>query len=282
MLEKDTAIRGEIKQRGGVSFVESTTESREFYFHNLQILIEKVRDLANGNEGWWVVGGIARDAWIGKKKPVVASPEGTLRDVDFVFSSRKRLIGSKIRRSNPTPIPVGMPFQWCLKVEDDKAEIRLGKINLEVPKKTFETHTLSLEGVGFPSLPIETLFHLYCLGERPGGKMREKDFLGALDLARQMKDNSNPRYPKSLYKNFHQFAKRKNGTEIGFCQGLMSLAGAYRNSSLNNFFPIGKVASFLRPIWETSNLIESGFSYFNQSKTTGETGVSAKLSDVLG
>lgn len=281
MLEKDIAIRGEIKQRGGVSFVESTTESREFYFHNLQILIEKVKDLAGGNEGWWVVGGIARDALIGKEKPVVVSPEGALRDVDFIFSSRKRSIGSRIRKNNPTSIPVGMPFEWCLKVEDDKTEVRLGKINLELPRKTFETHTLSLGGVSFPSLPIETLFHLYCLGERPGGKMREKDFLNALDLARQIKNNSNPRYPESLYENFHQFAKRKNETEISLCQGLMSLARAYRNSSLNNFFPIGKAASFLRPIWETFSSIESGFDYFNQSKTTGKTGVSTKLSDVF-
>jgi len=212
-----------INTRGNVRIVESTPQDREVYLTHLHNLLTVVEQEAGGKEGWWVIGGIARDAVLQKEDFVVMSPEGTWRDVDILFSQAKKDLAVKVRRENPTPLSIGAVYHNIAEIKPSEATLKFGKINVSVPPQVIE----------FPTLSAETLFHLYCIGDRPEGKMREKDFLNALDLGRSIAQNPDPKYPESLYAGFHEFSKLKNSTKGG----------------LNNFLysPLNKVIAINNP-----------------------------------
>lgn len=241
-----------ISNRGNVRVVESTPEDREKYLSHLKTLFSFIKEEAKGFEGWWVIGGIARDAFLHPNSFVTMSPDGQYRDVDLLFSQQNKDLAQKIRKENPTPISVGAVFHNFAEITPVSATLRYGKIQINVPVQTFATQIVNLGEVEFPTVPVETLFHLYCLGENHEGKMREKDFLNAFDLARYIKANPDPRYPESFYRGFHKFSKLRNAAKTDLNSFLYGLAREYKNSPLNKILAVNdpRLMPLFEHVWQ--------------------------------
>lgn len=223
----------------GVVSSEYTAEQQS-YLLSLGELVEFL-DEGLGQDSWWVVGGLSRDAHLGKKDFTVKYQDGGLRDVDIlVREDKKRLYYHELAPLYQGPLRLaGESLGTNIQIGDNRVDLRFGKILVGVPPETFNTEVLSVGDVKFPSVPLNTLFHLYAVGDRPFGKMRQKDFLNALLIGRFMMENPNDKYPESMYEGFHEFAYRKNQLrEDQFMLCLRGLAHAYSISPLNKILPM--------------------------------------------
>jgi len=240
-------------ERGRIIVRKSSEQERgEFLFYVGQAL-KHIESYA-GNEGWWVVGGIAREAYLNNKIFVVRSPEGDWRDMDLLCDNQR---APKIRSAVDTykgPLHIGGgSMQMYVHITEGVAFLRSGKTLIEVPRPVFDTNVVSLNGLLFPTLPCNTLLHLYLLH----GRMREKDFYSALDLARVLNSLDQNEYPEEMYIGFHEFFDRVYGIDrkMDWINYLKAAAYAYRNSRLNKLLPInsGPARNFLFKLWDSLN-----------------------------
>ncbi len=228
---------------------ESTPEERREFLDYFKETINTINQVAVTN--WWMVGGVARDATVGKKNFTVKQSTGEWRDLDIVASRETAKAITAIMKSKGTPLHVGMSMNTVIKPQGE-SQLQFSELKMKVPDIVFETKLLRLGEVEFPSFSAQTLLHLYCTGERPGGKMRDKDFLNVLELARFIKNNPDSKYPESLYEGFHRFSRLKNKSSKSFEQFVMDIAVGYRNSRLNDYLPINHptVLPIVEHIWE--------------------------------
>lgn len=226
----------------------STPEEREEFLSYFRETLNVISGVANG--GWWVVGGVARDAIVNRKAFTVKQSDGEWRDLDLITSGEvAKAILARMRFAR-MPLHVGMSMNTTVRAGEEW-RLGFGRIRMAVPKQAFETVFLRLGDVEFPSFSPQTLLHLYCAGERPGGRMRDKDYLNVWKLAEYIRVNPDPNFPESLYRSFHQFSHQKNGRK-SFEQFAMDMAIAYRNSPANRYLPINHpaVLPLVERVWE--------------------------------
>lgn len=228
------------------------TIDQETYFRQFGNIIDTISNRAGGTEGWWIVGGLARDAITGNPTQIV-KPTGELKDVDVIFSNPNKHLGAEIQKENESPLYVGTSLQNVVNVEETgEVSLRLGKVEVSVPPETFTTQLQTLHGVQFPTLPAETLYYLYCAGYRPDGKMREKDIQGAKELADYIAAHPNPTYPSELYTPFLTFFDRTNkDPDFNPSKILMEAGQKYMNSKMNRIVPLDspKIRKPLEKVW---------------------------------
>jgi hypothetical protein len=232
--------------RAGVEVRPSTPKERTEYLNEFGKVIDIFTDLAGGREGWWVIGGMARDAYLGNDEFVVGDTRGNWRDVDFLTTDRNKHLIEETRRRYKGPIPIdGTSVQHFIELPDTEnvksPVLKFGALKVSVPKSTFDTVNTKIGRVEFPTLPAQTLFHLYAVGDRPDGKMRKKDHLNAIDLARYIRHQPDPEHPDELYEGFHRFAREKNRPgQVSITSKARNVARKYIDSPLNKRFPINK------------------------------------------
>jgi hypothetical protein len=225
----------EIGNRAGIEVRKSTEGERRQYLSELAVVFSFLEG-ALGSEGWWVIGGIARDAILGNSEFVVKSPDGQWRDVDMLCDNRRKKLFARARGEYNGFLELGgsslQPFVDI--PENGLPAIKIGSIQEVVPSKVFDTVRLQIGNVSFPSLPAPTLLHLYALRG-----MRRKDFLNALDLARHIRKNPDESHPESLYKGFHRFSHRVHKGRT-LTQLVRKVGFSYRDSELNRILPINE------------------------------------------
>lgn len=226
-------------------------EERRGYLLKVSEALNHIRSEV-GNDGWWVVGGIARDAYINNGEFAVRNPEGGLRDMDILCKNSIAPALDKAVGTYKGPLHIGGALtRLFLNVGDNEALLTYRKTHVPVPYEVFNTFDMNFQGVEFPTLPCNTLLHLYLLA----GKMREYDFANALDLARALPEVNQPTYEdETLYKGFHKFHKEvyfkgRGGDDVCL---LKTVATAYKNSLLNKIVPINSPAmrKFLYLLWD--------------------------------
>lgn len=231
---------------------QPTPIDKETYFGKFGEIIQNVTERAGGTEGWWVIGGLARDAITGNETEFI-KPDGHVKDVDIIFSNSLKHLGPELQKENKSPLYIGTSLQNVVNVEpNEKASLKLGKVEVAIPPETFTTEMQNLHGVDFPTLPPETLYYLYCAGYRPDGKMREKDIKGAKELADHLVAKPNPKYPSALYTPYLTFYDQTN-KDVGFnlSKILMEAGQKYMSSRMNDVIPLNspKIRKPLEKVW---------------------------------
>jgi len=223
-------------RRAGVEVRPSTPQERQEYLKEFQRVIDSLREKCGGFSGWWIIGGIARDALLDKQDFVVKSPQGRWRDVDVLFNRNNKNALDDLKSWYTGFLPVGgVSIQSFVDISE-QVTLKRGALRIVVPQKVFETQMLRIGEIEFPSVSAQTLLHLYAVGDRPGRHMREKDFLNALDLAKNVHQHPESAFPERLYEGFHLFAKEK--AKPSWTGTVRDLGVWYRNSYLNRIFPI--------------------------------------------
>jgi len=251
---KSVVTKRNIINIGGVDVVRCLDTDREIYYYRLNQVVENLARANGGYKGWWIVGGWGRDAVQGKQNPTVMSPTGEWRDVDVLTSKTSaRPIAEAIGKMQ-YEIPVHISGKEVeVDIESSESQLIYGGIQIPVSSRVFETRIAQIGGVVVPTLPPETLLHLYCTGYRPKRRMRRKDFINALDLARYIRQSST-RIDHALFDEFHEFAHRR-GSQFNLkpAHALYTLAVLYRESRMNNVLPItsNRIRPFLNFGWET-------------------------------
>lgn len=239
--------------RGSVEVRRSTEEEQQEYLQYLQEVVNELKRIL-GDEGWWIIGGMSRDAHLGNADFVVKSPDGAWRDVDILVTTRNQAKLKEFQTQYQGPLSVGGgALQSCMYIDDASVTLQYGGVREAVPRETFDTEQVRLGTVDFPSVPLATLFHLYAVGDRPHGRMREKDFLNALDIGRHMRSHPDTDHPEELYAEYHRFARRKNNTdEVGYAQRLRRAIIWYKESKFNKMFPIDgpQIRPVLEHVWK--------------------------------
>lgn len=247
--EQDNLFENRIRYEGNIPVVESTAEERAQYLKYFETVVSLLKEWAGGTNGFWIVGGLARDAVMHNENFVVMDVNGNWRDIDILVDSDHIFLIDRLRKENPTPVLAHGATHNVLKITKTNVLAEFGSISIPLSKEVFYTQMISLGNVDFPSLPANTLLHMYSLGERPRGKMREKDFINALALARHLKNYPDPQFREESYSGFHEFARLRNvKKQKSVSYYLLVLARAYRESFMNKIVPIN--SKNLMPILE--------------------------------
>lgn len=178
-----------------------TIEQQE-YLHELKGAV----DFLNNSElkgKWWMVGGIAKDAYIANNEFKVSN-KGNPRDIDILVKEGDFRAFERVRAQNTSKMIIGGFLNRFVCASAGDSFLHFGTIKTKVPSDVFSTNEISLFGVKFPTLPPETLFHLYCLRG-----MRSKDFTQALQIGRFIQKNPSPDLPEERYRDFHKFSKQR-------------------------------------------------------------------------
>ncbi|MBM3209354.1 hypothetical protein FJZ40_03625 [Candidatus Shapirobacteria bacterium] len=219
-----------------IAVPEAAFNERQYFLSEFGNVMRILTEEARGVDGWWVIGGLARDAILGKPDFATRDTKGGWRDIDVLCSKERAATLTKAQRRYAGPLHVGGGIlQTCIRVPaNGDVSLENGPTRQAVPRETFDTRIVSLDTVSFPALPARTLLHLYCLMG-----MRSKDFVNALALARYLQLNPEPNYPEPLYAGFHKFARATKLTDNkSVSRSLMRAAVLYRESPLYAALPI--------------------------------------------
>lgn len=222
----------------------------------LDQLVANIRRQTGGNDGWWVVGGLARDAMVGRPQPPVKYECGNWRDVDLLFSAPLLHIGRRIRRRNTTPLDLEIVTSNIVVVHPgERAYLKAGRASVDVSPDLFERQMVSLDGVEFPTLPASTLLHMYCVGIHMHGATKKSDVAHMYALARlaRLAKTGARAFPHELYEGFHHFARLKSGMEWA-----NQLAQWYWQSPLQRIVPLNHVYLYpcLERLWLGAAFLE--------------------------
>lgn len=226
---------------------------RNEYFGHISRIVSDIRIAKGGYEGWWVVGSLAKAAVTENPFEHIRS-DGSLRDIDVLFSYPNLPISKLLWRNNQTPIHIGTGMGNYIKIEPGKsAKLFFGPVEKEVPVEAFPTVMVNVGGVDFPTLPPETLFHLQAA--RP--KWRDIDVSNMIDIAWYLRTHrGSSKYSESLYAPFHEYMEMLRDANIrrSISYRLKELGDRYQASALNKIFPINNPL-IRRPLEEGWDLI---------------------------
>lgn len=211
---------------------------QDIYLEELRTTLETIRSCVGGedsNKGWYVIGGLPIDAYMGERHIYTSSIEKGTRDMDILphIETLPRLHEAK--RQNRTRVTIDMPYHPILHIENTEASLNLGKYKSDLDPKIFNTQMVNLCGVEFPTLSPMTLLHLYTVGIAIHGSLRLKDFSNALRLARLTREESGGIYrPGKEYEPFHRFLKNS-----GYAEYLpLKMLRLYRKLKLQHWVPL--------------------------------------------
>ena len=204
-----------------------------------------------GEAGWWVVGGMAREAWRKNEDFAIytrdKTKKGELRDIDILIGIEDQNTFDEVRKYNDTGLGWGSSFRWYLRVGKEQAFLKYGQHRVDLPMQVFEPQMVSLGGVDFPTVFPRTLLHMYAVH----GALNNK-FEDALKLARIVKLHPEVDLPESEYIGFHKFMSirsdlRKN--PVGWV--LDRMAKLYLRSPMNKVFSLSdsRIMPLIKKIW---------------------------------
>ena len=227
-----------------------TAEQRE-YLHELQ----KAVDFLNNSElkgRWWMIGGIAKDAYIANSKFNVGDANHP-RDIDILVKEGNFRTFEKVRAQSTSKIPVGGFLNRFISAGGGDYFLNFGTSKTKITPDVFSTNEANLFGVKFPTLPPETLFHLYCLR----GEMRPKDFTSALQIGRFIQKNPSPDLSEEKYRNFHKFSKQIRRPSIHPHAIMNELSRWYETTTLGKVLPLTNpiVRLIVLHVWDAAGLI---------------------------
>lgn len=204
-----------------------------------------------------MVAGLAKDAYTTNKKFRIGKPDHP-RDVDILVRDGDIAAFERVRAQNTTNIPMGGFYNRLVHAGDKDSFLHFGVTKVLVPTDVFVTREVNLFGVKFPTLPPETLFHLYCLRRRE--KMRPKDFTSALQIGRFIRNNPSPDLPEEKYQGFHKFSKQIRRPSIHPQVIMGELAKRYRATRLGKLLPLRSpvIRQVVLHIWDAAGLLGKG------------------------
>lgn len=218
--------------------------------------LQKTIDFLNNSElrgRWWMIGGIAKDAYTANNKFNICR-NGQIRDIDILIKEGDFRSFERVRAQSISKIPLGGFLNRFIHADVDDSFLHFGAIKTNVPSEVFFTNEVELFGVKFPTLPPETLFHLYCLR----GEMRPKDFTSAMQIGRFIQKHPSPDLPEEKYEDFHRFSKQIRRPSIHPQAIMDKLSRWYGTTKLGEKLPLTSPAirSIALHIWDASGLTE--------------------------
>lgn len=219
--------------------------------------VQKIVDLLESSElkgKWWMIGGIAKDAYTGNIDFRIGKPDHP-RDVDILVKEGDIRAFERVRAQNTTNIPIGGFLNRFVHVGAENSFLHFGATKIQVPTDVFATKEVNLFGVKFPTLPPETLFHLYCLRRRE--RMRPKDFTSALKIGRFIQNNPSPDLPEESFQNFHRFSRQVRRPSLHPQVIMSELPKWYRATKLGKVLPLRDpvIRSMVLHIWDAAGLL---------------------------
>ena len=216
--------------------------------------LQETVDFLNNSElkgRWWMIGGLAKDAYTDNKNFKVGEPDH-VRDLDILVNDGDVQAFERVRSLYTSRIPLGGFLNRYVHANKEKPFLHFGSIKTELSPDIFSTKEVDLFGVQFPTLPPETLFHLYCLR----GKLRTKDFSSALQIGRYMQKNPTPGLHEEDFRNFHKFTKQVSRPSIHPQAIMTELSRWYGKTPLGKVLPLTHpaVRSIILHIWDAAGL----------------------------
>ncbi|MBI4099704.1 hypothetical protein HY440_01730 [Candidatus Microgenomates bacterium] len=175
---------------------------------DVELLGELVSRLDRNRIGYRVVGGVARDAYLGLRT-------GRIRDVDLLVTSLPKGFNEE-RISQLVPgLKIDLYINNSIAVAENTARIKtLGGV-FELDPLLFEPRTVPFCGVNLVTVDARTLLHTYSVV----GAMRAKDLHTVLDLARSLKHQGAQSFDEKNFRigmlYLERKVKRKNTFDYG-------------------------------------------------------------------
>lgn len=237
---------------------DSSIKEREKYCNELSRAVKHIQETVGSDNGWWLIGGLARDAIMGNDHFAVRNAKGELRDVDLLLTDENKHVAARIQQTNPSDLPIGTGFNNICSISKEKAELRFGGLIRSVPREVFTTQQTVLKGIEFPTMPPSTLFHMLAVGRPLYGPMREKDFSHALELGRYLRNHPDERLPEEDFMAFHEFGSRQTKLPGGLTQLIHRAGQAYMNSRFEKKASIRspEIRRTLERLWDAAGCID--------------------------
>lgn len=206
-----------------------------------------------GSDGWWVVGGLANEAYFGGMDFNCRCSLHGLRDLDILCSLELLPSLYRARQLNSTPVFIDAAYHSLLQVHTTgEVWLKRGGLRLTVPAEIFKTQLIPWRGLVIPTLPPQTLQHIYCVAVVMCGSLRQKDWHAAKSLGRlAQRGGSFPTYPHEYFENFHQFLKL-TGNNPGLALMAFRICKRVR---LKRLLPLDhpKIQPFMQAVWNVTN-----------------------------
>lgn len=204
--------------------------------------------------GWWIIGGVARDAYMKNEDFPFQQSDGSMRDVDILVTQDKISSLPKILQlaKQEDLLPIGTFTSRIVRIEDRKVSLKFGNIKADVQPSLFETRYLPFANGTIPTLPPKTLLYLMqIMGIQRDKDVKNIDILTAYNSAHPHESPDEEQY--AAFKAFVE----KVGQDKSLSSYFLRAGVVLRESPIGRRIPFHdpKFRPFLDRLWENSDSI---------------------------